>query len=330
MEMKSSAAFDVDIAALVSYLIDRYAICSRHYFENFQEERLRRLKHRMKVYFDASRPDHQEALRALWAATYPDQELHGLISDQWKEMGWQGKDPSTDFRGAGFISLENLLFFAKTFSTSFQRLLRKQGGKRAAWEYPFAVAGVNITFMLMQMLDLEATKPRTFVRSVFLQMLSALVILKRVVSDNEWAFDLLYCVAFVVMDKQWLERNATYMEFNDVLKSTRAQLERELLMDDVLQIEEMPSYSLLTNAGSWREKESKTEWWECRPTIMMPTNESQLGKLKFAKAAGLKSAHLSLPVGHANLLCIVPILSDVSGETIGHAALVDIKTRKEG
>lgn len=25
----------------------------------FQEERLRRLKHRMKVYFDASRPDHQ-------------------------------------------------------------------------------------------------------------------------------------------------------------------------------------------------------------------------------------------------------------------------------
>lgn len=25
----------------------------------FQEERLKRLKHRMKVYFDASKPDHQ-------------------------------------------------------------------------------------------------------------------------------------------------------------------------------------------------------------------------------------------------------------------------------
>ncbi|KAJ6769184.1 ELMO/CED-12 FAMILY PROTEIN [Salix koriyanagi] len=159
----------------------------------------------MKVYFDASRPDHQDALRALWSATYPDQELNGLISDQWKEMGWQGRDPSTDFRGAGFISLENLLFFAKTFTTSFQQLLKKQGGKRSAWEYPFAVAGVNITFMIMQMLDLDALKSRrTFVRSVFLQMLS----------ENEWAFDLLYCVAFVVMDKQWLERNATYMEFN--------------------------------------------------------------------------------------------------------------------
>jgi hypothetical protein len=82
--------------------------------------------------------------------------------------------------------------------------LNKQGGKRAAWEYPFAVAGVNITFMIMQMLDLEASKPRSFIRLVFLQMLS----------ESEWAFDLLYCVAFVVMDKQWLDKNATYMEFN--------------------------------------------------------------------------------------------------------------------
>ncbi|CAL5421129.1 unnamed protein product [Camellia sinensis] len=202
-----------------------------------QEERLRRLKHRMKVNFDASRVEHQEGLKALWSATYPGQELHGLVSDQWKEMGWQGEDPSTNFRGAGFISLENLLFFAKTFSTSFQCLLKKRG-KRAAWEYPFAVAGVNITFMIMQMLDLDAkdsSKSRTFVRTVFLQMLS----------ENEWAFDLLYCVAFVAMDKQWLEKNATYMQFNDVLKSTRAQLEKQLLMDDVLRIEDMPSYTLL-------------------------------------------------------------------------------------
>lgn len=38
---------------------------------------------------------------------------------------------------------------------SFQQLLRKQVGERSVWEYPFAVAGVNITSMLIQMLDLE-------------------------------------------------------------------------------------------------------------------------------------------------------------------------------
>ncbi|KAG7034711.1 ELMO domain-containing protein A [Cucurbita argyrosperma subsp. argyrosperma] len=142
------------------------------------EDRLRRLKQRMKVYFDGSRIDHQEALRALWYAAYPDQELQALVSDQWKEMGWQGRDPSTDFR---------------------------------SWIYLFG----------------------------------EFVVLCKDVLKNEWAFDLLYCVAFVVMDKQWLERNATYMEFNDVLKSTRAQLEKELLMEDVLRIEDMPSYNLL-------------------------------------------------------------------------------------
>lgn len=30
------------------------------------------------------------------------------------------------------------------------------------WEYPFAVAGVNITFMLIQMLDLEAGMQLSF------------------------------------------------------------------------------------------------------------------------------------------------------------------------
>ncbi|KAG0458042.1 hypothetical protein HPP92_022959 [Vanilla planifolia] len=197
-----------------------------------QEERLKMLKSRLIVCFDPSRHDHQESLRALWSATYPDEELQGLISEQWKEMGWQGKDPSTDFRGAGFISLENLIFFARKFSW----LLKKQGGKRAMWEYPFAIAGVNITFMIMQMLDLDSTKPRAFVRNVLIQLLS----------EDEKAFDLLYCVAFMIMDKQWLEKNASYMEFNEVLRSTRAQLEREILQHDVMRIQDMPSYSLLS------------------------------------------------------------------------------------
>lgn len=35
-----------------------------------------------------------------------------------------------------------------------------------------------------------------------------------VFTENEWAFDLLYCVAFVVMDKKWVDKKATYMEFN--------------------------------------------------------------------------------------------------------------------
>ncbi|OVA14947.1 Engulfment/cell motility [Macleaya cordata] len=200
-----------------------------------QEECLRRLQKRIEVQYDSSNPEHQETLRALWNAAYPGEELRGLISEQWKEMGWQGKDPSTDFRGGGFVSVENLLFFARTYWKSFQDLLQKQEGDRAMWEYPFAVAGVNITFMLTQMLDLEAVKPRTMVGAVFLKFLS----------ENESAFDLLYCITFKLMDQQWLAMHASYMDFNTVMKSTRRQLERELLLDDITRLEDLPSYSLL-------------------------------------------------------------------------------------
>ncbi|VAI47603.1 unnamed protein product [Triticum turgidum subsp. durum] len=177
----------------------------------------------------------QEELKALWCASFPGTELRGLISEQWKEMGWQGKDPSTDFRGGGFISLENLLFFARNYPKSFQELLRKQNGDRAIWEYPFAVAGVNITFMLIQMLDLQAVKPRSLLGAVFLKLLS----------ENDRAFDILYCITFKLMDQQWLDMHATYMDFNTVMKSTRRQLERELLIEDIQRVEDMPSYKLL-------------------------------------------------------------------------------------
>ncbi|KAL5546901.1 hypothetical protein UlMin_006588 [Ulmus minor] len=199
-----------------------------------QEERLRNLRQRLEVPFDGSCVKHQDALKQLWRLAYPDKELPSLISELWKEMGWQGTDPSTDFRGGGFISLENLIFFAQKYPESFQRLLHKQDGTRAEWEYPFAVAGINLSFMLAQMLNLQSGTP-SVVGIRFLELLK----------EDEMAFDNLYCIAFQLMDAQWLAKRASYMDFNDVLKSTRNQLERELALEDVSSVKDLPSYNLL-------------------------------------------------------------------------------------
>ncbi|XVF56750.1 hypothetical protein PTKIN_Ptkin06aG0145100 [Pterospermum kingtungense] len=204
-------------------------------FSPLQEERLRNLQQRLGVPFDGSRLEHQDALKQLWRLAYPNRELPSLKSELWKEMGWQGPDPSTDFRGGGFISLENLIFFAKKYPESFQRLLHKRDGNRADWEYPFAVAGINISFMLVQMLDIQSGKPSSAAGIRFLKLLG----------EDEMAFDNLYCVAFQMMDAQWLAKRASYMEFNDVLKSTRTQLERELSLEDVSSVKDLPAYNLL-------------------------------------------------------------------------------------
>ncbi|KAJ3682981.1 hypothetical protein LUZ60_013208 [Juncus effusus] len=206
------------------------------YLSPLQEERLSFLRERLQVPFDGSRLDHQDALRQLWRLSYPNTSIPALKSESWKEMGWQGNDPSTDFRGGGFISLENLIYFAQHYPDSFQTLLHKKEGKRADWEYPFAVAGVNISFMLIQILDLKsgllpASKPG--IR--FLDLLGR----------DENAFDDLYCVAFRLMDAQWLVKKASYMEFNEVLKATRIQLERELVLEDVNSVKDLPSYTML-------------------------------------------------------------------------------------
>ncbi|KAJ3691486.1 hypothetical protein LUZ61_020650 [Rhynchospora tenuis] len=188
-----------------------------------QEERLHKLKDRLGIPFDETRPDHQEALKALWEASFPEREQPGLVSEKWKDMGWQGANPSTDFRGCGFISLENLLFFARTYPGSFKRLLHKRDGERAAWEYPFAVAGLNISYMLVQLLELNSEKPKSIHAMNFIRVLSA----------------------FEMMDAQWLARRASYMQFNEIMESTKSQLERELSLDDVHRIRDLPAYNLL-------------------------------------------------------------------------------------
>jgi len=85
------------------------------YLSPLQEERLNTLRRRLQIPFDGSRIEHQDALRQLWRLAYPTREIPPLKSELWKEMGWQGTDPSTDFRGGGLISLENLIFFAKNY-----------------------------------------------------------------------------------------------------------------------------------------------------------------------------------------------------------------------
>lgn len=202
------------------------------YFSPLQEDRLEKLQQRLAIPFDGAVLQHQDALKALWRAAFPERVMPGLVSPQWKEMGWQGNDPSTDFRGGGFISLENLLFFAQKFPVAFQRLLHKQKGKRAEWEYPFAVAGLNITFLLIQMLDLRAARPSSTSGAALCNMLAG----------DEMAFDMLYCVAFATMDAQWLSMGASYMDFHAVLQATRVQLENEMMMENVHRVEDLPSY----------------------------------------------------------------------------------------
>ncbi len=49
----------------------------------------------------------------LWDVAFPGHAWEGLHADRWTDMGWQRNDPSSDFRGAGLIALQNHLYMAQ-------------------------------------------------------------------------------------------------------------------------------------------------------------------------------------------------------------------------
>lgn len=55
----------------------------------------------MDTKFDSNSDEHMNLLTKLFNNLKPDVKLEGLVSEHWKSIGFQNKDPSTDFRGMG-------------------------------------------------------------------------------------------------------------------------------------------------------------------------------------------------------------------------------------
>nr|KAG5711562.1 hypothetical protein BaRGS_016744 [Batillaria attramentaria] len=67
------------------------------------------VENRRKIKYSAENSEHEAKLLRLWTLYMGDRPLESRICDQWTELGFQGKDPMTDFRGMGILGLEQLL-----------------------------------------------------------------------------------------------------------------------------------------------------------------------------------------------------------------------------
>lgn len=84
-----------------------------------------------QIAYDNLNEQHEEKLLKLWSLLMPMQTLDGRKSKQWQDIGFQGDDPMTDFRGellSLYISLFSLepgepLSFLKAFCVIFVFLM---------------------------------------------------------------------------------------------------------------------------------------------------------------------------------------------------------------
>ena len=94
----------------------------------------------------------------LWSDLQGENQLTDRISKQWVDIGFQGADPATDFRGAGILGLDQLLAISDLDSTYRFRALEmfKDSRNEEHW-YFFACAGINMSDCLLDLLNDDAT-----------------------------------------------------------------------------------------------------------------------------------------------------------------------------
>eukprot|EP00040_Diaphanoeca_grandis_P005248 m.32016 g.32016 ORF g.32016 m.32016 type:complete len:286 (+) comp16566_c0_seq1:218-1075(+) len=96
--------------------------------------------------FDDQNSAHEDLLKILWRILKPDIPYQ-RISPIWPDIGFQGKNPATDFRGQGVLGLINLVHFVENYETEAQDMLHRPHGG-----FPLALAAINISAKLTTLL----------------------------------------------------------------------------------------------------------------------------------------------------------------------------------
>ncbi|OWF37266.1 ELMO domain-containing protein 2-like [Mizuhopecten yessoensis] len=169
-----------------------------------------------RVSYSAENSDHEKILLELWDNMMPGVKLETRICNQWKELGFQGEDPKTDFRGMGVLGLYQLLHFATKHREQCRRVLSRSN--HPTYWYPYAVVGINLTKAIFDMLQSGALRTHFYNTS----------------KDKPCIHDYheVYCYMFFEFDKFWFDsKPKDIMEFGR-LQGKFKKLIQDRLKDD--------------------------------------------------------------------------------------------------
>ncbi|XP_064122116.1 ELMO domain-containing protein 2-like isoform X2 [Macrobrachium nipponense] len=163
--------------------------------------------------YDPENPSHEEKLLRLWGLLMPGVALEARVTKQWQDIGFQGDDPKTDFRGMGILGLENLLFFAEQHTSAARHVLARS--HHPVYGYSFAIVGINITFMAYSLLKNGEAKTHFYNASKKFSEVRT--------------FHQFYCYLFYTFDELWRhEKPKDMMEFSRVRDKFENQVKQKL------------------------------------------------------------------------------------------------------
>jgi hypothetical protein len=83
-----------------------------------------RLENIRIIKFEHSNKEHKEKLVKFWNLMTNNEPLPEIITRRWIDIGFQGDDPGTDFRGAGLLGLENLIYYVENYPTESMKVYK--------------------------------------------------------------------------------------------------------------------------------------------------------------------------------------------------------------
>ncbi|XP_029016778.1 ELMO domain-containing protein 2 [Betta splendens] len=152
-----------------------------------------------KEVFSSEKVEHEAMLLKLWDLLMPTVKLESRITKQWGDIGFQGDDPKTDFRGMGMLGLINLVFFSEHYTEEARQVLSHANHPKLGYSY--AIVGINLTEMAYSLMKSGALKPHFYNTALGTPELQH--------------FHQLYCYLAYEFDKFWVaEEPESIMQFN--------------------------------------------------------------------------------------------------------------------
>uniref|UniRef100_S4NI36 ELMO domain-containing protein 2 n=1 Tax=Pararge aegeria TaxID=116150 RepID=S4NI36_9NEOP len=165
-----------------------------------------------RTQYDSNNPEHEEKLSKLWDLLLPGRPLEARISKEWQDIGFQGDDPKTDFRGMGILGLDNLLYFSTKYTLASHQVLSHS--LHPKYGYTYAIVGINLTSMAYYLLKDGSAKTYMF----------NLKYVPSVIFFHEF-----YCYLFYEFDKMWIRsKPENMMEFSIIFKKFENAIRSEL------------------------------------------------------------------------------------------------------
>jgi len=198
--------------------IFRMAVGYRFLIDRIEEERT--------ILYDSGNEEHEEQLLKLWTLLKPENELKNRISYQWTEIGFQGEDPATDFRGMGILGLEQLVYFSEARTDRARQLLSKSNHPTVG--YPFAIVGISMTSLARDLLREGALRNHFFNT------------IRRAPQLED--FHRVYCELFSIFDCFWTKTNPpSIMEFVPIRHKFHTALRNSLSGEEAILQEFQPN-----------------------------------------------------------------------------------------